>query len=151
MFASLKTEINRIRKSKEASSIQDISYKSLSDAAILRVEFWLKRISTFVYLKNPQLPVTHTEVPTRMKSMLKKYICPSNEHAVDVYYLFKEMLIFLLRYYSPKNPRSTILTVDAVDQSVIDRNSPLAPYLDDLLKIRSLPYLNDGNACDRRK
>jgi hypothetical protein len=151
MFASLKIEINRIRKSREASPIQDVTYKTLSDAAVTRAEFWLKRIATFVYLKKPVLPVGYTEVPPRMKSLLKKYICPDEEHARDVYFLFQAMIIFLLRNYSPKNPRSTMITVDAVDQSVVDQNGPLFPYLEELLKIRSLPYLDNGKACDRRK
>jgi hypothetical protein len=145
------SELKRIIKSPDANDLVDISYKSFSDAACRRVEFWLKRIATYVYLYQPAVPSGHTEVPKRMISALKKYVCPSQAQAEDTYYLFKEFVIFLLNNYSPKNKRSTVITVDVVDQAVIDDNGPLQPYLGRLMAIRSLPNLSNGDACSRRK
>lgn len=145
------TEFNRIRKSKETNSILDVSYKTLSDAALRRVEFWLKRIATFIYRRRPPIPSAHTEIPKRMKSALKKYICPTEQDAQDTYYMFKEFVVFLLRNYRPKNKLSSVLTVDAIDQSVYDPNGPMYQYLQELMAIRSLPYLENGKACERRK
>lgn len=133
------TEANRIRKSKEASPLLDISYKRLSDAAVSRVVFWLKRIATLVSSKSPAIPSAHTEIPAKMKSALKRYSCDSDAQVQDTYYLFKEMLKFLFQNYSPKNKLSTTLTVDSVDQSVMDPNGPLYPYLERLILIRSKP------------
>lgn len=140
-------EANRIKKSKEAHDLIDISYKRLSEAAVCRVAFWLKRIATFVTTKSPVLPVGHTDVPKKMQSALKKYVCSTDAQAQDSYYLFKEMLLFLFQNYSPKNKLSTTLTVDCVDQSVMDPNGPMYRYIHDLMTIRSRPELN--RSCKR--
>jgi hypothetical protein len=150
--SAVTTEVNRIRKSRETNDILDVSYKKLSDPALFRVEFWLKRIATYIVLKNPfGFQAVQIEVPRTMKSLLKRYICPSDASASQVYSLFQQWIQHLLLYYRPKNTRSTVLTVDCVDQSVMDPNGPLYPYLQDLLATRALPYLPDRKACDRRK
>jgi hypothetical protein len=137
----LSTELNRIRKSKDTNEIQDVSYKSLSKAATSRVEFWLKKVATMVYLhKGPPIPSGHVEVPKRFKSCLKGYLDLSDEQVHDIYYLFKEAVVFVLRNYRPKNPLSNTLTVDTIDQSVADPNGPLYPYLGTLQFIQSRPY-----------
>jgi hypothetical protein len=151
LCSSLSTEFNRIRKMPSTNSIMDVSYKKLSEAALCRVEFWFKRIATLVVTKRPAIPSGLTEVPRTMKSLLKRYVCPSDEQASDIYYLFQQWIEHLLRYYRPKNSRSSVLTVDCVDQSVTHTESPLYGMLEDLLAVRALPYLADRKACDRRK
>jgi flagellar biosynthesis regulator FlbT len=146
----LQKEIKLLIKSDEANEYTDIRFKSLSDAAICRVEFWMKRIATVIRQKRIVAPSGRTEPSSRMIKALKRYICLNSEEAQDTYYLFKEMILHLVRNFMPKNKLSTVLTVDCVNESVKDRAGPLYEYLSILEAVRSLPMIDDEKACDRR-
>jgi hypothetical protein len=147
----LRKEIKLLIKGEEANEYTDVRYKSLSDAAVCRVEFWVKRIATAIRQKRIVAPSIHTEPPKRMIKALKHYICLDAEEAKDVYYLFKELILHLVRNFMPKNKLSSVLTVDTVNESVKDRSGSLYEYLSVLESIRSLPMMDDEKACERRK
>lgn len=147
----LRKEIKLLIKSEEANEYTDVRHKSLSDAAVCRVEFWVKRIATAIRRKQIVAPSAHTESSKRMIKELKRYVCLDAEEAKDVYYLFKELILHLVRNFMPKNKLSTVLTVDTVNESVKDRGGPLYEYLSILEAIRSLPMIDDEKACERRK
>lgn len=137
MLDTLSQELRSITKSKDANDLVNVSQKSFSDAATVRVLFWLKKLLTYLYEERPLL---HSDIviPRRMNALIRNYSCLSSDLSKAGYFLFRRQIIFTLQNYAPRKTGRMELTVDNVDQAVYDKNSPLRPYLKKLLLTHSM-------------
>lgn len=137
MLDTISQELRSITKSKDANDLVNVSAKSFSDAATVRVLFWLKKLLTFFYQQRPLLD-SGINVPRRMNRLIRDYACLGDDLTKAAYFLFRRQIIFTLQNYAPRKARRMELTVDNVDEAVYDRNSPLRPYLKELLLTHSM-------------
>lgn len=137
MLNTLSQELRSIAKSKDANDLVIVSTKSFSDAAVVRVLFWLKKLLTYLYQNRPLLDAS-IQIPRQMNALIRRYACLGEDLAKVAYYLFRRQIIFTLQNYAPRKSGRMELTVDNIDEAVYDKNSPFRPYLKELLLTHSM-------------
>jgi hypothetical protein len=137
MLDTVSQELRSIIKSKDANDLVIVSAKSFSEAATVRVIYWLKKLLTYFYQERPLLH-SDIQVPRRMNALIRRYACLGEDLTKAAYFLFRRQIIFTLQNYAPRKAGRMELTVDNVDEAVLDRNSPLRPYVKKLLSTHSM-------------
>lgn len=140
MLDILDLELRSIIKGKDANDTVFVKNKSFSNAAVVRVLYWLKKLLTYFTKKRPNYvlndPIT---IPKRMKSLIHNYSFLDDNLAQVAYFIFKRQIIFTLENYSPKQKNRDALTALNIDQAIHDRHSAFYPYLYYLEVTISLP------------
>ena len=123
LYQALSCNIKALYEDPEISVYINMTPKELSPAAISRVEYWMKKILSYINrLPNVIQRDAPIAFPSGLAKVIRKYGYFTDQNISDAYFLFRKMMKNLIRYYSSKK-NNLVITAQNVDDSLISASA----------------------------
>lgn len=123
LYHALACNIKTLYNDPEIGVYMNMTPKELSPAAISRVEYWMKKILSYIN-RSPHMIQRDAPIafPPGLAKEIRKYGYFTDQNISDAYFLFRKMMKNLIRYYSSKK-NNLVITSQNVDDSLVSASA----------------------------